>query len=588
MKKILLLFLLILCFMPLSAFDIAKNGKAESAVIMTEDMTEAEKNAALEFVSYIKKITDAELPVLNNPTDGNNIYFGQTETVKNILGDFDFETLKSDGILIKSGKDYLIFSGDRPRGTLYAVYSYLKDNLGCRFFTPTEEKIPRKTRISVNGINTVYTPPFMSRESYFKVNLGHNDYKFFAKNKLNGHFNNIPDEWGGHIFIKGWCHTIPQWLPVSKYGKDHPEWYAFENGKRDNESSEANICFTNKEMLEELTKVVLDQVEANDEKVIVSVSQPDTRRWCHCPECEKLCGDLGNSGALLTVVNHIAREVKKKNPNAYVETLAYQWTRQTPNNIVPEDNVIIRLCDIECDFASPLNSENNKDFYRDLIEWHNFTDSIYVWDYVVNYSNSHPVFADFHVLQKNMQIFRDNHGVAVFEEGDDFNWDTALIGLKAYLLAELMWNPDIDTDKVIKEYLDFYFGPAGGNVYDYLNVLTEATVREKPFLKCFNPGNTYLTAEDFIKAFDCLYRGMEKVKYNPKYRDRLKVQLYAHHFSLWQAPEAVIEKVTATGLLGVYDTREKFLKMYIPFSFAHNNSYGQYTVHINDSSLYKY
>ncbi len=593
-----IIFLLIILLLSTSvfAFDLVKDGKPNATVIISNDMTAPEVNAANEFIEYIGKITSVTLKISTTPTRENNIYFGQTQKVKNITK-YDFSTLGADGIYIKSGKDYLIFSGDRPRGTLYAVYTFLEDNLGCCFYSPTEEYIPKKDNINLDNINIVYTPPFEIRESFFKVNLGSENYKFFIKNKLNGLFNNIPDDWGGHFYLSGWAHTIPQLIPASKYGKEHPDWFALVNGKRDvYDTSEpyskvANICFSNQEVIDELTRLVLKKIEDDHSKIIITVSQPDgldeTDRICQCEKCQKLYEKYGKSGAFLTVINHIAREAKKKNPNAYIDTLAYRWSRHAPKNIKPEDNVIIFLCGIECDFATPINSENNQSFYQDFKDWRKITKKIFIWDYAVNYLNSHPLFPNFHVLQDNMKIYADNNISSMFVEGDNFNMDTALISLKAYLIDKLLWNPNADVDKLTKEYLNLYFGPAGEDVLEYLNIITRAVQREKIYLKCFNKGNTFLNEKDYIDAFTALYNGYNKVKDNNELTERLYVQIYSLQFSVWQAPKEVQKKLIATGILDPYNTKEKFLKMYIPFSISRDNAYGQYTIHMNDSELYK-
>ncbi|MBQ7256590.1 MAG: DUF4838 domain-containing protein [Abditibacteriota bacterium] len=595
--KIALLFFIITLSAPVFAFDLIKDGKPNATVIISNDMTAPEVNAANEFIEYIGKITSVTLKISTTPTRENNIYFGQTQKVKD-LTKYDFSTLGVDGIYIKSGKDYLIFSGDRPRGTLYAVYTFLEDNLGCCFYSPTEEYIPKKDNINLDNINIIYTPPFEIRESYFRINLNRKDYKFFVKNKLNGFSNIIPEEWGDHAKVIGWAHTIPQLIPVSKYGKEHPEWFALVNGKRDvYDTSEpyskvANICFSNKEVIDELTKVVLEKIGDDHSKVIITVSQPgeldETDRRCHCEDCLKLYDRYGNSGAFLTVVNHVAKEAKKKNPNAYIDTFAYKWTRQAPKNIKPEDNVIVFLCGIECDFATPIDSETNKDYYKDFQDWKKLTDNIYIWDYAVNYLNSHPLFPNFHILQDNIKIYANNNIKAIMAEGDDYNYDTALISLKAYLIDKLLWNPNADVDKLTKQYLDLYFGPAGEDVYNYLNIITKAVQREKIYLKCFNKGNTFLNEKDYMDAFTALYNGYMKVKDNDTYTDRLYVQIFSLQFSVWQAPEEVQEKVKNTGILDPYETKEKFLEMYIPFSISHKNAYGQYGIHINNSELYKY
>jgi len=570
MKYWILLVLMFTLIIPAFSFNLVQNGKANAKVVVGSDATEPEKNAAKEFVKYIKQISGANLDIVAVPSKGNNVFIGQTSLAKKALGDFNWNQITDDGIIIKSSKNSLVLSGDRPRGTLYAVYSYLEDYLGCMFLTKDAEVVPTKKTISVNNLNIVYNPPFMSRESYFKPNMV--DPTFDVKLKLNGHHNVISDDWGGHISLVGWCHTLPALISVAEYGQTHPEYFALRNGTR-SLSGHDQVCLSNKDMLKELTKKVLAKIAENPNTKLISVTQADQQNYCTCPECTKLTEEYGNSGALLTVVNAVAKEVKKKYPDVYVETLAYQYTRSAPKNIKPDDNVIIRLCTIECDFSTPLDSDTNKTFYKDLQDWKKVAKNLYIWDYTVNFSNYHIMHPNFQSLQRNVQIFANNNVKAVFEQGDSFNSNLAMSHLKSWLLAKLLWNPNMDYEKAKKAYLNAYYGKAAGDMNEYINVTTKAVQREHAYLTCFMGSNPYFKTDDYIKCFKLLNSAVKKVDNNPVLKDRVLCELYSFQVGWLLAPKEVNKAVADSGVLGKYNTKYNFLRMYYDFAKSHDNEY---------------
>ena len=62
----------------------------------------------------------------------------------------------------------LVLAGRAPRGTLYAVYTFLEDVVGCRWWTSTESFIPKKPTLSVPQLDVVYAPPLRYREAYYR------------------------------------------------------------------------------------------------------------------------------------------------------------------------------------------------------------------------------------------------------------------------------------------------------------------------------------------------------------------------------------------------------------------------------------
>ncbi|MBQ9358988.1 MAG: hypothetical protein IJT95_05540, partial [Abditibacteriota bacterium] len=123
MRKILVLLAaaVLLSAAPCFGCVLVKEGRPAAVIVTGPDATEPEKNAARELQSYIEQISGARLEIQQSPSEElNNVCMGQTALTKSLVPDFDWDSLKRDGILIKSSPDTLILAGDRPAGTLYA------------------------------------------------------------------------------------------------------------------------------------------------------------------------------------------------------------------------------------------------------------------------------------------------------------------------------------------------------------------------------------------------------------------------------------------------------------------------------------
>src|ERR1035437_11098769 len=106
------------------AVTLAAGGKAVAVIIIGQDASAPEKTAANELADYLHQITGGDFLITsdNSATAQTKILVGQTAMVKSMLPDVKWRDLAGDGILIKTKGSDLILAGDRPRGTLYAVY----------------------------------------------------------------------------------------------------------------------------------------------------------------------------------------------------------------------------------------------------------------------------------------------------------------------------------------------------------------------------------------------------------------------------------------------------------------------------------
>ncbi|MBQ0105279.1 MAG: DUF4838 domain-containing protein [Armatimonadetes bacterium] len=550
------------------AFDIVKDGKPAATIVLGKNPDTITEYAVGELNKYVKLISGVSLPVSQKPVKGNNIYIGMTEESEKFLKGFDRKSLKNDGIIIKCNENRLVLLGENS-GTIYAVYELLERFFGVKFLTEDDEYIPSLKTMTVGKTDIAYNPPFMVREVYYHRQFINADYNL--KTKINGQHQPIPAELGGHYGILGFVHTFDQVLNSEEYGTEHPEWFSERGGKRIKGYMQSQICLTNEEVIGVLTEKYLNWIAENPDMKIVSVSQNDNMNPCECEKCKALTEKYGHSGALLTVVNRIADAIGEKYPDKYVETLAYNYTREAPKGgIVPRDNVIIRLCDIECNFNKPLNDESNRDFAKDLEEWSKVTKQLYIWDYVVNFSNLIILYPNFNVLQDNVRIMRDHNAVAVFEQGDGFNDNACLGNYKRYILTKLLWNPELDMAKETESFMKAYYGPASEDMLGFLNYINE-TMKTKDVFMRLATDNSYFTAEDWIKCFSFLKSAYKKAE-NTDYFDKVKTDLVCFHAGFLSAPAEISKKVYDADVL-VWRDSEEVLKLITEYLSAQRVGY---------------
>ena len=103
----------------------------------------AEVTAAEELRDSLRKISGAELEIVRDETVSPAIFVGNSARAAALTG-VDFSTLKPDEIILKRVGDDLVLAGQRPRGSLYAVYEFLECFYGVRFWTADASLYPKQ------------------------------------------------------------------------------------------------------------------------------------------------------------------------------------------------------------------------------------------------------------------------------------------------------------------------------------------------------------------------------------------------------------------------------------------------------------
>lgn len=262
-----------------------------------------------------------------------------------------------------------------------------------------------------------------------------------------------------------WVHTMHRFVPPYQF-EQHPEYFAERNGTRVPDQ----LCLSNSEVL----RITVDSLRAMMARKPAarywSVSQMDNFNHCQCALCHRTDSIEGApSGTIIRFANAVADSF----PDKVISTLAYQYSRTAPKLTIPQPNVNIMLCSIEEDRSRPIASRDRPgSFTADLRAWSALTRNIIVWDYVINFSHLVAPFPNWKVLGPNLQLFRDNGVPMVFEQGLS-SPGGEMPEFRTYLLAKLLWNPDLNVDSLRWRFMDHFYGDAGVYIDKYTHLLEE-------------------------------------------------------------------------------------------------------------------
>jgi hypothetical protein len=475
----------------LHALTIAQNKIARVVIVTDPDATPTENFAARELASNLAKITGASFEIrTHSEAPAMAIIVGPGAAARKLFKDVPLEMLGGEELVMRTDEGHLLLAGGRPRGTLYAVSRFLQEQCGARWWTPWAASMPSQPTLQVKDLNIREKPAFEYREPYWFTTK---DTDWSWRNFCNGNFCAIPFDQGGHIAYQGFVHTFYPLVPPEKYFASHPEWYSLVDGKR--VDRDAQLCLTNPKLRQFVVERVKEQLRASPDANIISVSQNDCAGACQCDNCRALDEREGShAGTMLDFVNYVAGQIEPAFPDAAVDTLAYQYTRKPPRTLHPRPNVIVRLCSIECNFGAPMDDPSNASFAGDIRGWAERADRLYIWDYVTDFAHYVQPFPNWFVLGPNLRFFQAHHVRGVFEEGAYQSYGSEMAEMRAWVLAQLLWNPQQDDRALIREFLDGYYGTAAGSlIWRYLELLQAASRNynltcysppDAPFLRC--------------------------------------------------------------------------------------------------------
>ena len=536
---------------------------AESVIVHPDRMEMYEKTAVDELAVHLERLSGKRPVALPESRAGEwrgtRIYVGDTKAAKE--AGIHCGTMIPHQYRIKTAGGSLFIAGNSPGATLYGVYDLLQNQLGVYWLAPEYTHFPEKPVLTVREQDRIFRPSVAVRDIYHNQfnNVIHPDAKeqwtlFSRRNGIYKTVGNLPGSRLSYAPGKV-SHTFFRYLPPEKYFREHPEYFSMlPDGKREYRPY-GQLCLSNPDV----RRIVFEQLVTwirNDRKkrpvnypTLYDFSQEDNTDFlCCCPECKKLIRKYGSdTGLLLDFVNELAGKIRKLYPDVYIRTFAYVSTNKPLETIHPAENVVIFYTDLYSKSINmyPLTHPANRGQLELLTRWSRETPNLELWDYILPsdapYSSVRAAAADA-VLMHRLGIDR-----VTVESEFSSRRPLCFQILQYFVEAQVLFDSSKDPEKLIRLFMDSYYGPAGGDMLALLNYV-EKMQQEKPTISQIAWHSRILahySYEFLMKSRDFVLRAMKKAGKNPALRGRISRELaiwdYALLKNIRNAPQGKIE-----------------------------------------------
>ena len=437
---------------------------------------------------WLKKITDAELPVAATAPDGATaIYVGEAARKAGLKLD-DIVSASHEGIRITADGKRILIGGQSEAATLHAVCRFL-ESLGCRYFMdgPLGEVFPRQRTLAVGPLSITEKPGLIGRNP---KGPSWNGRLWKAWNGAGGESIQHAHSWGHYV--------SPELFA------QHPEFFAM--GADGQRKAGGWLCTSNAGLREHFASSVIATIERGTKHP--SLSPTDGRGYCQCPACkaqddpksiEPSSGTIAVTNRYVDFFDDIARRVMVKHPESVLSFYCYADYTQPPTvqrKLSPNLCAVIapiRYCRLHEigheDCASRMQQVEMTD------GWAGVASRLGYYNYMYNLADATLPSFKFTACKKEFPW--------LFSKGLSFmtiemlsNWQ--IYGPQMYLSLRLAYDPTADADALMEDYWRKFYGPrAAPHMKEYWMGIDAATGRLHSHAGSFHGLQQIYTA-DFI------------------------------------------------------------------------------------------
>ncbi len=490
-------------------------GISPPPIIVFKDAPPRTREAALELAGYIERVSGQRPMVMDGepaPMVERAIWVGYQPVLKELLPTTDFDFKHPEETIIVANEKHLVIAGrdrwdpakldietreglikgkQQEYGTINAVYTFLQDQLGVRWFWPGElgEDVPTSERIAITlPLEYRYHPQMRARGSMFNYcRLGNKGYgrshEWTMRQRLQ--LDSLEIE-GGHGFGDWW----------DRYHEKFPEIFALQpDGTRSGHPSphNAKLCSSNPKVWELWMDEVAEELQQDPNRTVFNASPNDgwASGHCVCENCSAWDHPEGEprvfnwsklneerpatSDRDVTFANKLGGLLKQKYPDKdyRVLMLSYGHSRPAPVRARPADNVIMTIVANFFGRTGLVDRGSTRgDTYRQQFEaWAEIVPAMFWRPNTGSPAGWQQGLPDIHVAQ-TIRDFKDvaaANCVGIYIDGVWEHWAT--VGPLYYIMAQLAWNPAADSDAILADYYDRAFGRGAPQVREYFEVI---------------------------------------------------------------------------------------------------------------------
>jgi hypothetical protein len=409
------------------------------------------------------------------------------------------EKIQQDGFLraVKGNNIYIVGNDDARygkmsfynihfnlynKGTLNGAYDFL-ESLGVLWPIPgkNNEYIPKKRIIKLKENTIIDNPTFTERNA-----VGITSFNKFPDSKE--YTNNIEEvfNWAVRLRISNirgnaaGCHT-EQFLQLNKiwFNKYPERFQLMKNNKRNPRYS----CWSNP-AIKEIWLKAADAYFSGKSPASIGLTHLTSWRGqnvknqfmidpmdhgssndgrCHCKDCQnfrKRYPGSDDTELFWQTISYVAKQLEKKHPNKYITTLVYPPKSGFPKSVKLSSNIQVRICCLGI-----KNMLTPKALERDISsinQWANLIGgkNIPLWTYQSeNFGRKLPgVPENYPYLAASFYKKMAGKIAGTRNEFTSPVFTTRLPDL--YIQFKLLWNPNCNVKKLLKDYYTVMYGPA--------------------------------------------------------------------------------------------------------------------------------
>ena len=376
---------------------LAKDGKPVAEIVLVAKTDKVLSYAASELQHWVKEISGAELPIVNEAGKMDYKIILQAQPVAFAA---DLKRMQNnDGYAVRTkGKEVYVFAS-QSKGVLNGIFKLLFKNTDIIWARPNVDFgtiYSKNPNLTLTETDYIDIPAYVLRgwqmigpwhhipSEVWQVRNGNNwsaatntYVPEFEK------FGNILEYGGGHNLVG--CY-----ITLKKYAKTHPEFYSMRHGKRLLERN-TQLCFTNPEMTKAFITELDAKIKESPNYDTYRIMIEDNYNVCDCPECSKPIqledgriidkkDKAFRSTQFFLWLNQIARHMQKNYPGKKILTFGYFFTEPPPYCKV-EPNISISFCPITKNSKATMESPVNSITRNKLTGWLQNTKNITLREY---------------------------------------------------------------------------------------------------------------------------------------------------------------------------------------------------------------
>lgn len=413
-------------------------GEARAIIVVAADATRAEWTAARELAACLNKLTGTRFNILDEKygeVEGPTILVGATKRAVRL----GIVPKQAERWVVRKNEQSLIICGGSPRGTLYAAYHFLEDELGVRWWTPWAETTPWLKSIRIGDLNLSGLPAFRYRDVYVVEQNSPAFFRFMARNRINGHFSYVPPEFGGSI----------------RFG------------------SSAKLGSMSVFLPDGTTRDASNLVDALERRA-EEEKKDARRRGFSAPELYDLSpsdfssdGAGGRAKAFFSLLGQVSGKIRERSPKRAIEFVAFDGYLAPPADLKLDGNVIARVCDHPTNdyhplLTEPITAPSHARFRKALERWGRCGCELFVWEYLAPFARARgmPV-STVSVMGVNYPFYLHSGVTGVFSQ-TGLPALGGLYDMTLWIQTKLMENPSRDVNELMKEFANGYYGDAAG------------------------------------------------------------------------------------------------------------------------------